>query len=114
MYAKLFKSFNQIEISCFEMTQHPNYAIHIQNFERLFYEADLKETPKIHLLLRYVVQFLTNKSLGLSVYGEHAFEEVHYEFDEHYKFFKRDPDHPQFAKTFVRTVVTYNARHFVK
>ena len=114
MYAKLFKSFNQIVISCFGTTQHPNYATHVQNFERLSYEADLKGTPKINLLLRHVVQFLANKPHGLSVYDQHAFEGVYYDFGEHFKFFKRDPDLPQFAETFVRAVVTCNARHFVK
>lgn len=113
-YVLLFKAFDRVVNSCFGNSLDPNYVEHIRNFEKIFHDANLRETPKLHAIFTHIEHFLVGKPHGLGVYSEHAFESVHFDFGEHYKNFKRSPSHPEFRDKLTRAVITYNARHFSK
>ncbi len=113
-FVSLFEAFDRLVNSCFGNSLDQNYLKYLTQFENLFHEANLRETPKLHAIFRHVPQFLCDKPHGLGVYSEQAFEGVHHDFGEHYKNFKRNPNHPEFREKFTRAVITYNARHFTK
>lgn len=79
--------------ACFGNYLDPDYLVHLENLETQFNNLGYKQTPKLHAIFTHIANFLVDKKHGLGVWSEHAFEGVHWDFNEHLKNYNRDPSH---------------------
>ena len=81
-----FKALDAVVETCFGNKYDPAYKEKIQQFRTAYLELNISVTPKIHMILEHIVQFieipyqLGNSFHSLGIYSEQAFESVHRDF----------------------------------
>ena len=73
-------------------------------------------TPKVHIIMEHVGQYLDMKGehgeyKGLGFWSEQAFESVHADFKKSWESVKVDISHPDFPKKLKNCVTRYNSSH---
>ena len=110
-YAFVLQQFNLVRKPCFGKVLDSNYQSHIHQFEQMYRKLDISVTPKAHCVFQHVIQFCSQKNLGLGVYSEQASESVHHDFAQVWERYKREPNHPSFQEQLKSAVVKYNTLH---
>lgn len=113
-FVNFFEAFDKVVTGCFGNSLDPNYLLYLEHLEKEFNNLGYTETPKLHAMFSHIPHFLADKTQGLGVWSEQAFEGVHWDFNEHWKNYKREVNHPELRDKFTRAVITYNAKHFCK
>lgn len=108
-YLEAFEAFKNVVTSCFGNYLDDNWEVAIQKFGEKYHKLDHDETPKVHILLHHVPQFIAYKGKGLGIYSEHGFEAVHFKFSKLWANYKREPDHPEFETNLLNCVINFNS-----
>ena len=110
LYIKVLQTLNYVVISCFGHDLHPLYETHIKNFAYAYNQiSGLRVTPKVHTIIHHVPQFLGHRNEGLGSFSEHAFEAIHYSFNDFYENFKQS----DVALRLSSAVCSYNAKNVI-
>lgn len=104
----LMGSMNAIVESCFGSVLDPTYREKIDHFEYLMIKYEIPWTPKVHILIDHVPDFIEEKGHPLGLYSEQSLETIHFAFDEHLSKFKIKPSRSDFPKKLLRAVTLWN------
>ena len=65
-YVHILRCLHEIVKSCFGMDLDPQYDYYIQKFENVYKDLGISITPKVHILIKHVPEFIRkhNRSLG--------------------------------------------------
>ncbi|CAL4067310.1 unnamed protein product, partial [Meganyctiphanes norvegica] len=76
-YVHILRCFYDVVKSCFGMTLDPQYDTYINQFKYAYKDMDITITPKVHILLMHVPDFITKHNRSLGWYSEQTLESVH-------------------------------------
>ena len=62
------------------MDLNPQYQYYIKHFENVYKDLGISVTPKVHILIRHVPEFIKKHNRSLGWYSEQALESIHYDF----------------------------------
>lgn len=107
-FIPLFHLFDRIVHACFGEDLDANYSLLILQFSKQLDDLKIKITPKIHILLFHVPEFveLTGKALGF--YSEQASESVHHAYKNHAQNYKGNLCEESAQEKLKRSVTTFN------
>ena len=81
-YVHILRCLYPIVTSCFGMKLDPQYNFYIQQFENVYKDLGISITPKVHILIKHVPEFIKKHTRSLRWYSEQALENTHYDFQE--------------------------------
>ena len=112
-YYQVLKALDEVVGACFGSKAHPDSLSKISKFEKRYKEANLPLTPKFHILVAHVPQFLAMiGGKGMGEYSEQANEAVHANFDLIWQKFKvSDLTKDRAGERLFDAVVEYNGNH---
>ena len=111
-YVPVFRSFNQVVISCFGQTLHDNWEEKIKTFKKEIDKLKISYTPKIHALIYHVPEFIVETQMALGFFSEQASEQVHHSFSCFSKRFNLSKVNVNRNKNkLLRCVSCYNSQH---
>ena len=112
-YIHILRCLYDIVKSCFGMNLNPQYQYYIKNFENVYKDLGISITPKVHILIRHVPEFIKKHNRSLGWYSEQALESTHYEFLRNCwekLGYKRTLGHPDYAQKLMRAVIVYSSK----
>ena len=111
-----YDSFKGVFDGAFGFTLDPFYEDTIQHFESCFLK--LKEqfgvsiTPKVHIMITHVPEFISRTGKPLGLFSEQVVENAHSSFDKVFDFYRvKDVDCEKYSKNLLRAVLHYNGYH---
>jgi len=113
-YVNAFKCLNDVISSCFGMVLDTEYEHYIAQFKDVYIDLGISITPKVHILVEHVPDFIKKHKRSLGWYSEQAVESIHYDFlrncweKQHYK---RRLGHPDYATNLMRAVISYSSKN---
>ena len=66
------------------MKLDPQYNFYIQQFENVYKDLGISITPKVHILIKHVPEFIKKHNRSLGWYSEQALENTHYDFSRNF------------------------------
>ena len=115
-YVHIFKCLHSIVISCFGMELDSEFKKHIIEFKELYATLDISVTPKVHILIEHVPDFILKQGRSLGWFSEQALESSHYDFLNNCwekQGYKRAIGHPDYAKNLMAAVTAYSSKHIL-
>ena len=112
-YVHILRCLYNIVVSCFGMTLNPLYYDHIQKFESVYKDLGISITPKVHILIKHVPNFIEKHGRSLGWFSEQALESTHYDFLRNCwekQGYKRPLGHPDYAQKLLRAVIVYSSK----
>ena len=107
-----FRDFKAVVHSCFGMNLDEDFVEKIVKFKSSVKNLPISVTPKLHILFHHVQHFIEKEKKSLGLYSEQASETVHHDFKTHWvERYKRQIDHPDYAKQLLNSVIEYNSKH---
>ena len=110
-YVHILRCLYDIVISCFGMNLNPQYQYYIKKFENVYKDLGISVTPKVHILIRHVPEFIKKYNRSLGWYSEQTLESTHYNFLRNCwekQGYKRTIGHPDYAQKLMRAVIVYS------
>ena len=106
------RKFKSVVTACFGMVLEDDFSEKIDRFRDSYLAImNISVTPKVHAVFFHVKQFIEIKRAPLGVFSEQATESMHHNFSSHWQRYKRDRNHPEYAKRLLSCVVDYNSKH---
>ena len=109
-------AFKQVYDSCFGVTLSQDYHRHIsqlaKSIERIVVGSDFKITPKIHMILRHVPDFIDFTGKPLGILSEQVVENSHSIFEKFWLKYKvKNLNHEQFEINLLKCIHDFNSAH---
>ena len=114
-YVHILRCLYPIVKSCFGMKLDPQYNFYIQQFENVYKDLGISITPKVHILIKHVPEFIKKHNRSLGWYSEQALENTHYDFSRNCwekLGYKRQLGHPDYAHNLMRAVIVYSSKRY--
>ena len=106
--------FGHVVVSCFGMVLDPKYNTYINIFEDIYKDLNISVTPKVHILINHVPEFLKKHNRSLGWYSEQTLESIHYDFKRNCwekQGYKRSLRHPDYAENLMKAVIVYSSKN---
>ena len=113
-YVHILRCLYKVVTSCFGMELDKEYEIHIQEFKDVYVNLGISITPKVHILVHHVSDFINKHNRSLGWYSEQAIETIHYDFLRNCwekQGFKRRLGHSDYATNLTRAVIVYSSKN---
>ena len=113
-FVDTFRAFNSVRKSCFGTELADNFKQALSDFRSSVLSLQmfgLSITPKIHMVIHHVEDWVTRHGQPLGQVSEQAGESVHSAFRKHMENFKVSPLNPKFGQTLLRTVVSFSSEN---
>ena len=85
LFGKALKSFNKVAKSCFGIVLLPSWSQDIKDFLEIYDQLGIGYTPKVHVLVVHVKQFIDAQEKALGIFIEKPFEPLHADFKNVWK-----------------------------
>ena len=96
------------------MQLDPNYESYIIKFKEIYGDLGISITPKVHILVHHVPEFIKKHQRSLGWYSEQSIETIHYDFLRNCfekQSYKRRIGHSDYATNLMRAVVAYSSKN---
>lgn len=112
MYVRVFECLKLVVDSCFGQSLHFDFENHINDLKAALVDADIRITPKFHLLLYHVPEFCNKKQKGLGAWSEQCSESIHHEFISTWnRYILLDIGHPNYGQRLLSATCAFNCHH---
>lgn len=108
-YSDIFGSLNKLVDACFSYELDPEYEAAFDHFEWIINEHGIPYTPKLHILLTHVLEFLHKHNMGLGAVSEQAIESLHHLWKVFFVNFKFGPDDQ--SNALIRGISKFNSQN---
>ena len=115
-YVHILRILNKIVLACFGMDLDPHFKNYINEFKDLYLTLGISVTPKVHVLIKHVPEFISKHGRSLGWFLEQALESTHHDFLRNCwgkQSYKRTIGHPEYAKNLKAAVVSYTSKHML-
>ena len=79
-YVHALRSLYNVVVSCFGMVLDQKYNAYINIFKDIYKDLGISVTPKVHILINHVPEFLKKHNRSLGWYSEQTLGSIHYDF----------------------------------
>ena len=115
-YVHILRCLNKIVLACFGMDLDPDFNNYINEFKDLYCTLGISVTPKVHILIKHVPEFISKYGRSLGWFSEQALESTHHDFLKNCwekQSYKRTIGHPEYAKNLKAAVISYTSKHIL-
>ena len=113
-YVHIMRCLYDVVISCFGMKLNPEYDTYIKRFSDVYKDLDISVTPKVHILIKHVPEFIKKHNRSLGWYSEQSLETTHYDFKRNCwekQGYKRSLGHTDYAQNLMKAVIVYSSKN---
>lgn len=111
-FVDILGALNSVVDGCFGYDLAEDYASRIDHLEWLLKSNGISLTPKLHIIIVHVKEFIGKFDLGLGYFSEQAGESIHHMWARFFENFKCSTSNEQFESCLIRALVKFNARAF--
>ena len=107
-FAVALDRFSAVKSACFGMKLYPDWEEKIDRFAVAFRQLKIPESPKAHVLIQHVPQFIKATGMPLGPFSEQASESVHSDFkDTAWKRYKVGEEKDSYPQRLLSSVINY-------
>ena len=113
-YVHILRCLYDVVKSCFGMKLDVEYEKYINIFQNVYKDLGISTTPKVHILIEHVPEFIKKHNRSLGWYSEQALETTHYDFKRNCwekQGYKRKIGHPDYAQNLMSAVIAYTSKN---
>ena len=113
-YVHILRCLYDVVKSCFGMKLDVEYEKYINIFQNVYKDLGISTTPKVHILIKHVPEFIKKHNRSLGWYSEQALETTHYDFKRNCwekQGYKRNIGHPDYAQNLMSAVIGYTSKN---
>ena len=107
---RVFRAFRDVIKSCFGAELQPDYLDRIAEFKSALFDASVKITPKMHIIIFHVPQWCGHFKKALGVVSEQALEASHKKFKKYFDRYKVGVTNPRFGEQLRTAVCSFNSK----
>ena len=107
-----FAAFRDAMKACFHSTLDEAHLHKIENFTATYNALDISTTTKVHIMTRYVTEFIQQQEKPLGQFSEQIGEHCHAKFDRLFNSDRiKDINHPGYLNKLYFAKMHFNAYH---
>lgn len=106
-FASIIGALNNVVTSCFGQVLKPNWKEAIDHFAWLLQEHGIPFTPKLHITIYHIPEFIEMHETALGPFSEQAAESLHHQWEKFYMNFA-SCSHETYGQSFLKAVVKFN------
>lgn len=110
-FADILGSLKNLVESCFGYNLDTKYEEKLEHFRWIVNANDIPFTPKLHILLEHVPEFLAKHNIGLAAVSEQALESLHHQWKNFFCNYKLSSTSDGYASALIRGVTKFNAKN---
>lgn len=84
-YVSILGAFNNVVEACFGQVLLPDWKQKLEIFTSLLHLYNIKFTPKLHIIVFHIMEFIEMYETALGIYSEQAAESVHHDWKIFYQ-----------------------------